>query len=149
MGGWWKWVAVSVWMVGVSASVIFPCTIKSRRRFLLTAAHPDKPRKGVVKCLFVCLCVWALLRLLIVIRATCQACDCVQLYRWVFKKDTLVKMFIQQPSSRHYSFILSGLCWYGWWLSGITENWLWHGERDDRSHPIVGFWLPCLWYLAG
>jgi len=28
-------------MVSVSASVIFPCTIKSRRRFLLALAHPD------------------------------------------------------------------------------------------------------------
>jgi len=37
------------WLVGVSASVIFSCTIisiKSRRRFLLTPAHPGGPGKG-------------------------------------------------------------------------------------------------------
>ena len=28
------------WIVGVSASVIFPCTMKSRRRFLLEMADP-------------------------------------------------------------------------------------------------------------
>jgi len=30
----------------VSVSVIFPCTIKSRRKFLLALAHPGSPRKG-------------------------------------------------------------------------------------------------------
>jgi len=34
------------WIVGVYASVIFPCTIKSRRRFLLAPAHPGTPEKG-------------------------------------------------------------------------------------------------------
>ena len=41
-------VAVS-WMVGVSASVIFPCTIKSRRRFLLGPAHQCSV------CMYVCM----------------------------------------------------------------------------------------------
>ena len=46
-------------MVGVSASVIFPCTIKSRR-FLLAPAHPGGPgKKGrkTVECVFVCVVV--------------------------------------------------------------------------------------------
>jgi len=47
-------------MVGVSASVIFSCAIKSRRRFLLAQAHPGSPgkrsRKTVV-CVCVCVCV--------------------------------------------------------------------------------------------
>jgi len=34
--------------VGVSASVIFPCTIKSRS-FLLLPAQPDKPGKRAIK----------------------------------------------------------------------------------------------------
>jgi len=38
--------------VDVSASVIFPCTIKSRR-FLLAPANPGSPRKRVVKWLCV------------------------------------------------------------------------------------------------
>jgi len=43
-------------MVGVSASVIFPCTMKSRR-FLLAPAHPGSPGKRAVNrfCVFVCL----------------------------------------------------------------------------------------------
>jgi len=51
MGGWWRWALVSPdgvapsWMVGVSASVIFPCTIKYRSS-LLALAHPDGPGKG-------------------------------------------------------------------------------------------------------
>ena len=37
-------------IVGVSASVIFACSIKSRRRFLLLApSHPGSPGKRVVK----------------------------------------------------------------------------------------------------
>jgi len=35
-------------IVRVSASVIFPCTIKSRRKFLLAPAHQDSPGKGRV-----------------------------------------------------------------------------------------------------
>ena len=35
--------------VSVSASVIFPCTIKSRRRFLLALAHPGSPGKRAIK----------------------------------------------------------------------------------------------------
>jgi len=42
------------WMVGVYAYVIFPCTIKSRRRFLLAPAHPGSPRKRAIKQLCVC-----------------------------------------------------------------------------------------------
>ena len=45
-------------IVGVSASVIFACSVKSRRRFLLLApARPGSPRKRVVKQLCVCVCV--------------------------------------------------------------------------------------------
>ena len=33
-------------IVGVSASDVFPCTIKSRKRFLLSPAHPGSPGKG-------------------------------------------------------------------------------------------------------
>jgi len=33
-------------IVGVAASVIFPCTIKSRRRFFLAQADPGSPGKG-------------------------------------------------------------------------------------------------------
>jgi len=40
-------------MVGVSAAVIFPCTIKSRR-FLLALADLGSPGKRVVKQLYVC-----------------------------------------------------------------------------------------------
>jgi len=40
-------------IVGVSASVIFPYTIKSRR-FLLAPAHPGSSGKGAVKRLCVC-----------------------------------------------------------------------------------------------
>jgi len=42
-------------IVGVSASVIFPCTIKSRRRFLLAPVHPGSTGKRAVKRLCVCL----------------------------------------------------------------------------------------------
>ena len=45
------------WTVSVSASVIFPCTIKSRRRFLLAPAHPGIPGKRAVKRLRVCIVV--------------------------------------------------------------------------------------------
>jgi len=41
-------------IVGVSASVIFPCTIKSRR-FLLAPAHSGSPRKRAVTWLRVCI----------------------------------------------------------------------------------------------
>jgi len=40
-------------IVGVSASNISTCTIKSRRRFLLAPAHPDSHRKKVRQQLFV------------------------------------------------------------------------------------------------
>jgi len=40
-------------MVGVSASVIFPCTIKSRR-FLLAPAHLGSPGKRAVIRLYMC-----------------------------------------------------------------------------------------------
>ena len=52
MGGWWRWTLVSPdgvapsRMVSVSASVNFPCTIKSKSS-LLALAHP-----------VVCVCVW-------------------------------------------------------------------------------------------
>jgi len=42
-------------IVGVSASDIFSCTIKSRRSFLLAPAHPGSPGKRAVKRLCVCL----------------------------------------------------------------------------------------------
>jgi len=41
----------------MSASVIFPCTIKFRGRFFLALAHPGSPEKRAVKWLFVCVCV--------------------------------------------------------------------------------------------
>jgi len=41
------------WMVGVSASVIFPSTIKFRR-FLLVPAHPGSPGKRAITRLCVC-----------------------------------------------------------------------------------------------
>jgi len=46
-------------VIGVSASVIFPCTIKSKRRFLLAAANPGSPRKRAIKrlCVFASLCL--------------------------------------------------------------------------------------------
>ena len=44
------------WMVVVSASVIFPCTIKFRRIFLLAMAHMGSPGKRAVKQLCVCVC---------------------------------------------------------------------------------------------
>jgi len=53
-GRWWRWALVSpdgvvpTRMVGVSASVIFPCTINSRNSFL-ALAHPGDPRKRAVK----------------------------------------------------------------------------------------------------
>jgi len=37
-----------IWIISVSASVVFPCTIKSTKRFLLAPAHP------------VCVCVCVL-----------------------------------------------------------------------------------------
>ena len=46
------------WIVGVSASVIFPCTIKSRR-FLLALPHPGSPGKRAIKTV-VCVCVWSI-----------------------------------------------------------------------------------------
>ena len=48
------------WIVGVSASDISLCTIKSRRRFLLALAHLGSPRLRALKtivCMCVCLCV--------------------------------------------------------------------------------------------
>ena len=44
----------SSWIVGVSASVILHCTIKSRRRFLLAPAHPGSAGNSVVRRLYVC-----------------------------------------------------------------------------------------------
>ena len=41
----------------MSASVIFPCTIKSRRRFLLVPAHPGSPIERAVKLKRLCVCV--------------------------------------------------------------------------------------------
>ena len=41
-------------IVGVSTSVVFPCTTKSRRIFLLAPAHSGSPRKRDVKRLCVC-----------------------------------------------------------------------------------------------
>jgi len=41
-------------IVSVYASGIFPCTIKSRRRFLLALAHLGSPGKRAVKRLCVC-----------------------------------------------------------------------------------------------
>ena len=43
------------WMVGVSASVILPCTIKFRGRFLLATAYPGSPGKSAIKRLCVCM----------------------------------------------------------------------------------------------
>jgi len=48
------------WVVGVPVSVILPCTIKSRGRFLLAPAYPDSPGKEghkTVVCVCVCMCV--------------------------------------------------------------------------------------------
>jgi len=53
-GGWWRWALVSPdgvapsQMVGVSASVSLPCTIKSRSS-LLAPAHPGGPGKTAVR----------------------------------------------------------------------------------------------------
>jgi len=44
----------------MSACVIFPCTIKSRRRFLLAPAHLGSPGKKAAKwlwCVWVCVCM--------------------------------------------------------------------------------------------
>jgi len=48
-------VAPPSWMVGVSVSVIFHCTIKSRR-YLLAPADVDGPRRSAIKrlCVFGC-----------------------------------------------------------------------------------------------
>jgi len=46
-----------IWIVGVSASAIFPFTIKSSRRFLLALAHLGSPGKMEVKWLCVFMCV--------------------------------------------------------------------------------------------
>jgi len=46
------------WVVSVSAYVIFPCTIKSRKRFLLAPPHLGSPGKRAVKRLCVHVCVW-------------------------------------------------------------------------------------------
>ena len=43
-------------MVGVSASVIFPCTIKVQKKIRLAPAHPGSPGKRAVKRL--CACVF-------------------------------------------------------------------------------------------
>ena len=61
-------------MVGVSVSVIFPCTIKSKRRFLLALAHPGGPGKRAVKRL--CVCV--------------RACVCV-----IWLESVLLLIFLQ------------------------------------------------------
>ena len=53
-GWWWRWVQAPRRMVGVSASVIFPCTVKSRRSFLLAPAHPGSPGKRTIEWLCVC-----------------------------------------------------------------------------------------------
>ena len=61
--GWWRWPLISLdgilpsQIVSMSASDIFPRTIKSRRRFLLAPAHPGSPRKRAIKrlCVFVVL----------------------------------------------------------------------------------------------
>jgi len=45
-------------IVGVSASDISPCTMKSKRNFLLAPAHPDSPRKRAVNRLCVCQCMY-------------------------------------------------------------------------------------------
>jgi len=46
------------WIVSVSASVIFPCTIKSIRFLLLALACPGSPGKKAVKqCYSCCSCV--------------------------------------------------------------------------------------------
>ena len=42
---------VTSWIVGVSASVIFPHTIKSRR-FLLAPAHLGSPGKRAIVCVY-------------------------------------------------------------------------------------------------
>jgi len=58
-GGWWRWALLSldrvapIRMVGVSANVNLPCTIKSRSS-LLAAAHPGGPGKRAVKRLWWC-----------------------------------------------------------------------------------------------
>jgi len=44
-------------IVGVSASDISPCTVESRRGFLLAPSHPGSPGKRAVKWLCVCLCL--------------------------------------------------------------------------------------------
>jgi len=60
MVGWWRLALVSpdgvalTQIVCMSASVIFPCTIKSRSS-LLAPAHPGGPRKRAVKKLYVCM----------------------------------------------------------------------------------------------
>jgi len=36
------------WMAGVSASVVFPCTIKVQKKILLALAPPVVPRKKVL-----------------------------------------------------------------------------------------------------
>ena len=41
----------------MSASVIFPCTIKPRRRFLLAPAHPGSPGKRRKMTVSVCVCI--------------------------------------------------------------------------------------------
>ena len=57
--GWWTWALVSPdgvvpgWMVGVSASVNFPCAIKSKRS-VLAPAHPGGPGKRAIKQLWWC-----------------------------------------------------------------------------------------------
>jgi len=44
-------------IVGLSTSVIFPCTTKSRRRFLLAPAHLGSAGKGAIK-MVVSVCVY-------------------------------------------------------------------------------------------
>jgi len=50
------------WIVGVSASDISPCTMKSRGSFLLAPAHPGSAGKRAIKrcvCVCVCACIQA------------------------------------------------------------------------------------------
>jgi len=57
LGRWLVWMEWCPARFSVCLShVIFPCTIKPRRRFLLAPAHPGSPRKRAVK--WLCVCVW-------------------------------------------------------------------------------------------
>jgi len=45
------------WNIGVSASVIFPCTINVQKKIFLAVAYLGSPGKRVVKRLCACVCV--------------------------------------------------------------------------------------------